>query len=81
MGSAILVPKAHSFVWSRDIEIGRVAQEKRTGKLRFSTDFTLSIPLCLCVVTAFPPKGVAEATNVIMLSNIVSLFKRAFPLN
>ena len=26
-------------------------------ELRFSTDFTLSIPLCLCVVTAFFPEG------------------------
>ena len=59
MGSAILVPKvtpkAHPFFWSRGIEISRVALGTRMGKLRFSTDFTLSIPLYLCDVTAFFP--------------------------
>ena len=61
MGSAILVPKvtpkAHPFFWSRGIEISRVALGTRMGKLRFSTDVTLRIPLCLCVVTAFFPEG------------------------
>ena len=61
MGSAILVPKvtpkAHPFFWSRGIEISRVALGTRMGKLRFSTDFTLHIPLCLCDVTAFFPEG------------------------
>ena len=61
MGSAILVPKvtpkARPFFWSRGIEISRVALGTKMGKLRFSTDFTLRNPLCLCVVTAFFPEG------------------------
>ena len=57
MGNAILFPKVHPFCWTRGIEISRVALGTRMGKLRFSTDFTLSIPLCLCVVTAFFPEG------------------------
>ena len=61
MGNAILfpkvTPKVHPFCWTHGIEISRVALGTRMGKLRFSTDFTLSIPLCLCVVTAFFPEG------------------------
>lgn len=64
MGSAILVPKvtpkAHPFFWSRGIEISQVALGTRMGKLLFSTDFTLSIPLCRCDVTAFFPEGLGH---------------------
>ena len=64
MGSAILVPKvtpkAHPFFWSRGIEVSQVALGTRMGKLLFSTDFTLSIPLCRCDVTAFFPEGLGH---------------------
>ena len=70
MGSAILVPKvtpkAHPFVWLRGIEISRVALGTRMGKLRFSTDVTLRIPLCLCVVKAFFPEGLGYTRFQVM---------------